>query len=139
MAMTDWPEFPEKMPEPPADYFDTLAARAVSRYRQRRAQRRKLIMGLASTLIFCCIIIFLLFVPYRSSQPLQETHFSKEKPSETDILLTLSAAENHRTDSPVSGSRPEISYPKAAPTGADTSLTHEDILDFLLDENYLDV
>jgi hypothetical protein len=138
--MNEWPEFPEQVSKPPAGYFDSLAERALSRYRRRRTRRQKLIVGIGSMLLLVSISILHLNNSSHTSQPIQETSFSENHPSETDELLSLSIPEYHRSDSPVGSLMPEISSPdKNAPPETDTSLTHEDILDFLLDENYLDV
>lgn len=139
--MSDNPEFSQHRPQPPAGYFEALPARVLWRHRVRRT-RRRVLSGLAAALFILGSSLTILFNP--SNEPptpdkqgrLTVDSFSHNADSE---LWALTTPENHPADSPSNTSVPITISPLTAPQVTDTILTREDILDYLLDENYLDV
>lgn len=137
--MSDWPKVPKPSVEPPAGYFDTLPARALSRLRTRRNRRYKQIVLATSLLFLGSSLVFLINPSRETSSKDKYTYLPENQPIDDQELLTWILTEKRPADSPASSSVPQITSPQTAPTTADTILTREDILDYLLDENYLDV
>lgn len=137
MTEKDLPDFPERTHDMPgAAYFDILAQRALERHRTRQHRRY---LGAAFFVLILAGAGLMRLYHTSSHRDKVMTHEALQTPDSEGQEFRL-IANDHRPvpDSPSEKTiREQLHLNPSAPQ-YDTIITEDDVLEFLIDENYID-
>lgn len=131
--MNTIPPFPQETVDPPEGYLETLADRVIQR--RKRQLRQRLVAGICALMVVGGWLSWSFFGLYQ--QGAEDNHFELQQQQ----MAQNTSGETSDTGEPLLKPADTIDFSQREPSindPQDTSLTREQILDYLMDENFFD-